>query len=553
VPKAPQARRTENPEVPSPSANQELKAKVSGSTAEAGTSPSKQRPASKALQTQLDGTSSPTPVRSLGPLAESRTESQSEPKGVTEAKLKTDSKAAPEVAPTHNYFTAEDFHEIYDNINAILGVDKVQFLEGWEKWAEDSAHTPGEWMDFFRKSIMPVHRTYDHLGATGQSLVLNWTKDYIKSNPMQPFPGWPAIEGIVPASSSKKRPREEEEEDQVVPESPSQTVAANSGIKRQRIDTIQVTSATIVQKTEAVVEEVSQTIESSPRKEAPDTIDLTTLRDSSSSSDSSEESLTQQAPPARRDEEMEVAEPLSADDDDDDVAEVEEDDEEDYATSTLETQAILAAETQALDFEVPEPEDGFVDTSDSEEESIEQHEQDLINQQLQQEASLNGRDVGGVSEEVGDEDEDATILDVPEPPGGFAGSAPQDDHSDDSDAESHASTTTQATDDESFEDLTSRLMRAGHSRDNIYTAIVATSGNRDLHDVVLDSLRRGKGIPKHVRGVWTAEDDEHLQGSDARMIKRVEEKHGKGGVKGISNRRKFLMGLNAESQSESEG
>lgn len=60
----------------------------------------------------------------------------------------------------------------------------------------------------------------------------------------------------------------------------------------------------------------------------------------------------------------------------------------------------------------------------------------------------------------------------------------------------------------------------------IITALQCTSMDPNLADQVLASLVAGKGIPPNTRGVWTAEDDKDAEGTDARGIMRVEEKHG---------------------------
>jgi hypothetical protein len=48
----------------------------------------------------------------------------------------------------------------------------------------------------------------------------------------------------------------------------------------------------------------------------------------------------------------------------------------------------------------------------------------------------------------------------------------------------------------------------------------------DLADRVLDHLADGNGVPQDMRGVWTLEDDNALEGTDARDIDRVLKKHG---------------------------
>jgi TRF2-interacting telomeric protein/Rap1 - C terminal domain/Rap1 Myb domain len=61
-------------------------------------------------------------------------------------------------------------------------------------------------------------------------------------------------------------------------------------------------------------------------------------------------------------------------------------------------------------------------------------------------------------------------------------------------------------------------------------AAETTNMHKQLADLVYESLERGSGVPENMRGVWTKEDDELLMGTDARGIKRVQEKHGPRGV-----------------------
>lgn len=60
----------------------------------------------------------------------------------------------------------------------------------------------------------------------------------------------------------------------------------------------------------------------------------------------------------------------------------------------------------------------------------------------------------------------------------------------------------------------------------VIEALRCTTMDPDLAQTVLQHLVAGKGIPDDIPGVWTAEDDEHLEGGNARHIERVLEKHG---------------------------
>ncbi|KAH8705035.1 TRF2-interacting telomeric protein/Rap1 C terminal domain-containing protein [Talaromyces proteolyticus] len=79
---------------------------------------------------------------------------------------------------------------------------------------------------------------------------------------------------------------------------------------------------------------------------------------------------------------------------------------------------------------------------------------------------------------------------------------------------------------EAVNDWIEERMRAGQKGEDIVLALDYTSMNAELADRVLASLSRGDGIPKNVRGVWTEEEDEILQGTETRKIDALEKKHG---------------------------
>ena len=71
-------------------------------------------------------------------------------------------------------------------------------------------------------------------------------------------------------------------------------------------------------------------------------------------------------------------------------------------------------------------------------------------------------------------------------------------------------------------------LRASEGRDIdlLLTAAEATNMHKRLADAVYEGLESGSGVPQDMKGVWTKEDDELLQGKDARGIERVQKKHG---------------------------
>ncbi|KEQ61348.1 uncharacterized protein M437DRAFT_52189 [Aureobasidium melanogenum CBS 110374] len=73
---------------------------------------------------------------------------------------------------------------------------------------------------------------------------------------------------------------------------------------------------------------------------------------------------------------------------------------------------------------------------------------------------------------------------------------------------------------------------AGHAEEDVIAALRQTSFNPKLASIVL----KAEG-EVDIPGVWTAEEDRIVEGSDANAIRRLEAKHGKGSV---SNRWQFL-------------
>ncbi|PWY78282.1 hypothetical protein BO70DRAFT_317087 [Aspergillus heteromorphus CBS 117.55] len=71
-------------------------------------------------------------------------------------------------------------------------------------------------------------------------------------------------------------------------------------------------------------------------------------------------------------------------------------------------------------------------------------------------------------------------------------------------------------------------LRTGKAQNvnQIVEALKCTSMDPDVADKVLACLAAGKGIPDDLPGVWTPEDDKVVEGTDARAIKLVIEKHG---------------------------
>lgn len=71
-----------------------------------------------------------------------------------------------------------------------------------------------------------------------------------------------------------------------------------------------------------------------------------------------------------------------------------------------------------------------------------------------------------------------------------------------------------------------QIAAGGHSEETVISSLRQTSFNPKLAALVLQA--QGEGVD--VAGVWTEEDDQIAEGSDAKAIRRLEGKHGKGSV-----------------------
>lgn len=73
----------------------------------------------------------------------------------------------------------------------------------------------------------------------------------------------------------------------------------------------------------------------------------------------------------------------------------------------------------------------------------------------------------------------------------------------------------------------------GYTEDAVHLALKCTSMDPVLSVELLVAMRGNGGtVPREMKGCWTEGDDKDLDSVDARRIRRLEEKHGKGGVEG---------------------
>ncbi|KAI7197255.1 hypothetical protein KC352_g20639, partial [Hortaea werneckii] len=95
---------------------------------------------------------------------------------------------------------------------------------------------------------------------------------------------------------------------------------------------------------------------------------------------------------------------------------------------------------------------------------------------------------------------------------------------------SSSSTTTSAqplaTDAEIETFLTTMQVRYASGDSPAIAALKRTSMRPDLAELVVLEAKAGRGLPEDVPGVWTEAEDRALEGGDARLLRRVEAKHG---------------------------
>ncbi|KAF7504271.1 hypothetical protein GJ744_002529 [Endocarpon pusillum] len=120
---------------------------------------------------------------------------------------------------------------------------------------------------------------------------------------------------------------------------------------------------------------------------------------------------------------------------------------------------------------------------------------------------------------------------LPDPEGGWEAMDPDLNHGERSNRGERTtsptpSTTSTSTSNLDIDSWVQLRVSEGKDIKLLLTAAEATNLHKTLADSVYESLERGRGIPTHVRGVWTKEDDGLLMGTDARGVERVERKHG---------------------------
>lgn len=72
----------------------------------------------------------------------------------------------------------------------------------------------------------------------------------------------------------------------------------------------------------------------------------------------------------------------------------------------------------------------------------------------------------------------------------------------------------------------SRIARRGVDESEVINTLRCTSMNPIIADKVLKLVAAGQDIPTDMRGFWTPQDDQSLEGGDKYGVERVLKKHG---------------------------
>ncbi|KAF2453776.1 hypothetical protein BDY21DRAFT_355032 [Lineolata rhizophorae] len=189
------------------------------------------------------------------------------------------------------------------------------------------------------------------------------------------------------------------------------------------------------------------------------------------------------------------------------------------------TQAIMEAETQMPDFGVALPDGGF---SDEEVEDNQAMEVDAPNEEEEELVSEPTPSKRSAHETPALSRKRKHTVDTPSPPP-TSSKRRRESSTRKSTTPSPPRPEEEATimEDE-IDDFIDSLVDAGYPEDRVVEVLRATSMRASLTKRALDVMvaMGANTLPVAMRGVWTAVDDEALEGSDARALQRIEEKHG---------------------------
>ena len=194
------------------------------------------------------------------------------------------------------------------------------------------------------------------------------------------------------------------------------------------------------------------------------------------------------------------------------------------------TQAIFREPTPIIDFDVPEPDEGWGHPEPggkqqdfrTDYETISTKTDDTQANSVDTQAILRG------TTQVPD-------LDLPLPEGGWDSLPPSSSQEASKNYRTLESEASSSADRDQFDAWITSYVQEGFSKEFVQEVVGRTSIDTNLAGKLLDSLQKGKGksqggkkheIPHDWRGVWTAAEDEDLFSTDARKINKLEAKHG---------------------------
>ncbi|KAF1981550.1 hypothetical protein K402DRAFT_408339 [Aulographum hederae CBS 113979] len=209
--------------------------------------------------------------------------------------------------------------------------------------------------------------------------------------------------------------------------------------------------------------------------------------------------------------------------------------------AALDTHETIAEDSQDVDVDVPEPEDGpEADVEEDDEEvgegSVEEEPEAVPHIGDLQEIDKDGNEAD-ISSELGRRQDvgDSNGMEEPE------------------DLTNGEETEEQSQSDRlTLMDEVEALIKDGYKADHVIAAVKATSANMKLAIKVLDILEEQGHLPDDRRGVWTDRDDEALKAGTKMGLRRLAEKHGREGPAGIEGRREFWKSWDEDQEDSQE-
>lgn len=178
---------------------------------------------------------------------------------------------------------------------------------------------------------------------------------------------------------------------------------------------------------------------------------------------------------------------------------------------TLDTQGIVNAETQQLDFDMPLPPDSDEDQTPYLSQSTRPQHHEKLKSPAPYQAIPRSTNTPKAKNPPLYELAAAAALSQPR-----RRSAPP--------ARNPAESRT--LDDDDIMTYIAFMVERGYSEQAVFEALQATSMRPELAEEVLWQQRQGRGFPQGLAGVWTQEEDRLVEGGDAGAMRELEGKHG---------------------------